>query len=114
MSRAIVIDPMNPMLVWTLFVLTMVLHAVTFFFLQGVSNYFKTYIEISPVGGNDNMTIQKKTESGVVVNNNPTQMRTAGCINVFNRESVQHSCTDSKSRVYYQPLHETLDVSVFR
>lgn len=109
---------MDPKTSCMLFLLTVLLHACTFFFLQNVASCFKNYI--SPLDGVV-LSISQEVLSGkqeasrvaLVPQGVPPVQQP-----VFTQQQQQH-CSGSRpgrtnSTASYHALHETLDVSVFR
>jgi len=108
---------MDPKTSCLLFLLTVVLHACTFFFLQNVASCFKNYI--SPLDGVV-LSISQEVLSGeqeasrvALVPRGPPPVKQP----VFTHQ--QQQCSGSRpgrtnSTASYHALHETLDVSVFR
>jgi hypothetical protein len=95
---------MEPRTAWILFVLTMVIHSITFILLQSVADSFKRYM--APTTG----VCRDKTP--VVEKPDPRSEPNATTY-VFDDGQGSRSRL-MKGGVYYQELHQTLDVSVFR
>jgi hypothetical protein len=95
-------SPIDPATTWMLFVITMILHIITFHVLQYFADSFKTYLTLSAIDG-----ILSETQEMVVKKHVQQYVAQSGTeIHAYNPTSL--------SRMPYQPLHETLDVSVFR
>lgn len=107
------VEQMEPSTGWLLFVLTMIIHACTFFILQSIADKFSSYM--------------LRTDLSIVKGVNPIPKNQAGM-----QENLPHGIKSDQSRYMlpdfnipiggiggskrgqYQQLHETLDVSVFR
>jgi hypothetical protein len=94
---------MEPRTAWILFVLTMVIHSITFILLQSVADSFKRYM--SPTTGVCSDKTPAVEKSDLSEPNATTHV-------VDNGQGSRSRLM--KGGVYYQELHQTLDVSVFR
>lgn len=118
-----VLVPMDPNTTWILFSLTAIIHAATFFFLQHMANCFREYI--TATGGNG---VCKNTAQMENIQNAPDTAfpemhgRTVPTIleqteKIFNK-TLTVATTPASGYFYqnarYTPLHESLDVSIFR
>jgi hypothetical protein len=109
-SVMIRVEQMEPSTGWLLFVLTMIIHACTFFILQSVADRFSTYMlrpHANIVKGVD--PIPKKQAE--MHENLPHETHSAQIRYML--PEFRLPIIGSK-RTEYQQLHETLDVSVFR
>lgn len=82
---------------WALFVTTMVLHSVTFIFLQFIADKFQHY-----------MSLTEGDATNKAPTYEPLQAKQGDLL------TVGIPPASNASRKYYQELHETLDVSIFR
>jgi hypothetical protein len=89
---------------WILFVVTMVIHSVTFIFLQSVADSFKRYMSATTGVSTD-------TTPTAVISKPSSELQ----VTTVGFEKAQgNRFRLMKGGVYYQELHQTLDVSVFR
>jgi hypothetical protein len=86
--------PMETNVAWVLFVVTMILHSMTFILLQFVADKFQKYMSLTDGDVNFVVPLSADTLTPPHSNNSST--------------------TPIQTRMYYQELHETLDVSIFR
>jgi len=99
---------MEPSTGWLLFVLTMIIHACTFFILQSIADKFSSYMlrtDLSIVKG---VPIPKKQE------NLPHGIKSDQNRYMLPDFNIPIGGIGGSKRAEYQQLHETLDVSVFR
>jgi hypothetical protein len=95
---------MDASTIWVLFMITMVIHVITFHVLEYAADRFRDYLALSALDGT--VTVAQPAA------NKPRQHTpTAKAPHVVSNVAGCH--TNVGSTVYYQPLHETLDVSVF-
>jgi hypothetical protein len=120
-TAGIRIVQMDPFTIWILFVVTMIIHATTFCFLQGVADQFRSCI--SPTLGSsrtfdpNNIDPNQSDHPKVLKSTKATHVM-SGTSGFFNNEYYRDMLpplrVESGSRVQYHALHDTLDVSVFR
>ena len=111
------IEQMQPSIMWVLFMTTCLVHIVTFFILQAISDKFGMYItrpDITLVNGiNETVEsshIKKKTKES----NDQSETHSAHQVaNTHVDASISAPGVNYYKRGKYQQLHETLDVSVF-
>ena len=94
--------PMEPIMVWTLFLLTMILHGTTFFFLDSVSKYFKMYMEFSPLQGNDTTAGSTHQSTDLMFTTHLTPMRTICHIEGFGTDPTNLLGLSSDTRGSYR------------
>lgn len=93
--------------VWGLFLSTMLIHVVTFHFLEYIANTFREYLTLSVLDGSAHVTSGNNAKDHILVPLVPP--KTPGSESNVNSYNIAVS-----SQVHYKPLHDTLDVSVFR
>ena len=94
--------PMDPSIMWALFVVTLAIHVITFHFLQFFADSFGDFIILTALNGRE----IDKTHS-IAKHTVNDEKKYAGSV-------CTAYCANTLSGVHYQPLHETLDVSIFR
>jgi hypothetical protein len=127
MTDSVDITPLEPSTTWIVFVLAALLHSFTFLFLENMSNHFKDYINLckgsdrkrhSDEVYDDGHVLREQTS--VVQMVPPQQLPPSATVSRFwklNENSFTHQLTHtahSHPNAAYTPLHDTLDVSVFR
>ena len=97
---------MEPSTGWLLFVLTMIIHACTFFILQSIADKFSSYM--------------LRTDLSIVKGVNPIPKKQENIPHGIKSDQNRYILPEFRvpiigsKRAEYQQLHETLDVSVFR
>jgi hypothetical protein len=93
-------DVMDNRTAWILFILTMIIYSATFVFLHTVADRFKRFM--SPTGGDIDFTIPVEPVDDLLM------------VHTQKTHTPSKSASMHASGMYYQELHQTLDVSVFR
>lgn len=103
---------MDATTIWLLFMATIVIHSLTFWFLEHCANVFRDFVVFSPTKGSGAATVEPTT-----VPSAPTMVvRTVSGVNAY---YPHQGCgvpirMHPNTTAHYQPLHDMLDVSVFR
>lgn len=106
------VRPMDSAEIWILLVLTVIIHGATFYYLQYVANFFRVQMMLSATqGSTKDVLFTTPTHS-----NPPSTKPTYHIHNLgeHRRDNIAALRMEPNSRVLYQPLHDTLDVSIFR
>jgi hypothetical protein len=104
---------MDPRDSYLLFILTVFLHACTFFFLQNVASCFKDYI--SPLDGVVLAVKQEVAAPGRPEEAQQQEVAVPRAVPALKQQYYGGSrFISTNSAANYHALHETLDVSVFR
>jgi len=127
MTSSTDITPLEPSTTWIVFVLSALVHSVTFIFLENMSDRFKDYINLCKGSDRKRHTevIHQSTPDGdkmpsETVSEFRLPSRNFGTSSRFwklNANSLTHEAPHtaiSHLGAAYTPLHDTLDVSVFR
>jgi hypothetical protein len=101
------VSDMDPVEVWMLLVLTVLIHGMTFYYVQYVANAFQSQMLLSVTGGVVKGALQTTPRNAPIT--------PVACHMTQSRWDHAPSLRmQSTPRVVYQQLHDTLDVSVFR
>ena len=100
---------------WMLFVLTGMIHAGTFIFVQEVANGFKQYI--SATGGMNHTPGSILSDDGsepTMLELHTTNTPPGPDATRHHTQPLQNSAGHYQDARQYKPLHDILDVSIFR
>ena len=102
------VDPMDRSTIWLVFILTLVIHVLTFWFLEYCADRFKDFMLMSPTDGRGTTEAVKQT----TVEQQLPKVGTFCSIAGYSQSpSYRMALNDN---IKYQQFHDTLDVSVFR
>ena len=104
--------PMDRSTIWVVFILTLLIHALTFCFLEYCADRFKDFMLMSPTDGRGTTEAVKQTTV-------EQQLPKVGTFCSITGYSQSHAPSPSyrmalNDNIKYQQFHDTLDVSVFR